>query len=215
MMSDVALRELLDSEDVEQRLVIEPLLSDAQIGPASLDLRLGTEFMEVQRTKQGVLDPFAEHDEHRFNVMFGNELIIHPGQFLLGSTLEYLRVPRNVGGQVLNRSSWARNGLLVATAVTVHPGFTGTLTLELVNEGTIPLKLITGTRICQSVLWRCDQETSEPYPDNAKYGMTLGPQPSQLNREIEEHDRVVKVGERLQGRTQSSRSNEQNSMPNH
>lgn len=201
MMSDVAIRKLINDTDVERRLVIEPLLSDTQIGPASLDLRLGTEFMEVRRTKQGVLDPFSAHDEHRFNVMFGNELIIHPGQFLLGSTLEYLRVPRHIGGQILNRSSWARNGLLVATAVTVHPGFTGTLTLELVNEGTIPLMLITGTRICQLVLWQCDQEASEPYLDDAKYGMTLGPQPSQLSREAEEHARVVAVGERLQGHT--------------
>ena len=134
-----------------------------------------------------------------FNVAFGNQFIIHPGQFLLGSTLEYLRVPRQLAGQVLNRSSWARTGLLVATAVSVHPGFTGALTLELVNSGTVPLKLITGSRICQLVLWGLDQETSQPYPDSAKYDTPLGPQPSRLSREAEEQARIVAVGDRLRG----------------
>ncbi len=199
MLSDIAIRAVLNHHDADQRLVVCPMLDAEQIGSASIDLRLGTEFMEVQRTKQGVLDPFSEHDEQRFNVPFGNQLIIHPGQFLLGSTLEYLRVPRQLAGQILNRSSWARNGLLVATAVSVHPGFTGALTLELVNGGTVPLNLITGTRICQLVLWKLDQETSQPYPDSAKYDTPLGPQPSRLSREAEEQTRIMAVGNRLRG----------------
>ena len=199
MLSDIAISAALNHEDADQRLVVCPLLDAEQIGSASIDLRLGTEFMEVQRTKQGVLDPFAAHDEHRFTVPFGNELIIHPGQFLLGSTLEYLRVPRKLAGQVLNRSSWARNGLLVATAVSVHPGFTGVLTLELVNSGTVPLTLVTGSRICQFVLWELDQETSQPYPDSAKYDAPLGPQPSRLDREAEEQARIKAVGRKLRG----------------
>ena len=178
MLSDTAIRAALSHDDANMRLVVCPMLDTGQIGSASIDLRLGTEFMEVQRTQQGVRDPFSVHDEQGFNVAFGNQLIIHPGQFLLGSTLEYLRVPRQLAGQVLNRSSWARNGLLVATAASVHPGFTGALTLELVNGGTVPLKLVTGTRICQLVLWELDQETSQPYPDSAKYDTSLGPQPS-------------------------------------
>ena len=199
MLSDIAIRAALNCGDMDQRLVVCPLLDDKQIGSASIDLRLGTEFMEVQRTKQGVLDPFSVHEERRFVVAFGNQLIIHPGQFLLGSTLEYLRVPRKLAGQVLNRSSWARNGLLVATAVSVHPGFTGALTLELVNSGTVPLKLITGTRICQLVLWDLDQETSQPYSDFAKYDTPLGPQPSRLSGEAEEQARIIAVGDRLRG----------------
>ena len=199
MLSDITIRAALNHDDADQQLVVSPMLDAEQIGPASIDLRLGTEFMEVQRTKQGVLDPFSGQDEQRFNVAFGNQLIIHPGQFLLGSTLEYLRVPRQLAGQVLNRSSWARNGLLVATAVSVHPGFTGALTLELVNGGTVPLKLVTGTRICQLVLWELDQETSQPYPDSAKYDTPLGPQPSRLGREAEEQARIVAVGDRLRG----------------
>ena len=199
MLSDIAIRLALNHDDADQRLVVCPMLDPKQIGSASIDLRLGTEFMEVQRTKQGVLDPFSAHDEQRFNVPFGNQLTIHPGQFLLGSTLEYLRVPRHLAGQVLNRSSWARNGLLVATAVSVHPGFTGALTLELVNSGTVPLRLITGSRICQLVLWQLDQETSQPYPTAAKYDTPLGPQPSKLSREAEEQARITAVGDRLRG----------------
>lgn len=199
MLSDNAIRSVLNHEDTDRRLVVCPVLDVEQIGSASIDLRLGTEFMEVQRTQHGVLDPFSVQDVQRFNVPFGNELIIHPGQFLLGSTLEYLRVPHQLAGQVLNRSSWARNGLLVATAASVHPGFTGALTLELVNGGTVPLKLVTGTRICQLVLWELDQETSQPYADSVKYDTSLGPQPSKLNRETNEHARIVAVGHRLRG----------------
>ena len=199
MLSDTAIRTALNHDEADLRLVVCPMLDTEQIGSASIDLRLGTEFMEVQRTQQGVLDPFSVHDEQRFNIAFGNQLIIHPGQFLLGSTLEYLRVPHQLAGQVLNRSSWARNGLLVATAASVHPGFTGALTLELVNGGTVPLKLVTGTRICQLVLWELDQETSRPYPDSAKYDTSLGPQPSRLVREAEEYARIVAVGDRLRG----------------
>ncbi len=199
MLSDTAIRAVLNHDDADRRLIVCPMLDPKQIGSASIDLRLGTEFMEVQRTKQGVLDPFTANDEQRFNVAFGNQLIIHPGQFLLGSTLEYLRVPRHLAGQVLNRSSWARNGLLVATAVTVHPGFTGALTLELVNSGTVPLKLITGSRICQLVLWKLDKETSQPYPAGAKYDTPLGPQQSKLSREAEEQARIISVGDRLRG----------------
>ena len=199
MLSDIAIRAALKHEDPDRRLIVSPMLDAEQVGSASIDLRLGTEFTEVQRTEQGVLDPFSAHDERRFNVAFGNQFTIHPGQFLLGSTLEYLRVPRNLAGQVLNRSSWARNGLLVATAVSVHPGFTGVLTLELVNSGTVPLELVTGSRICQFVLWELDQETSQPYFDAAKYDAPLGPQPSRLDREAEEQARIKAVGRKLRG----------------
>ena len=209
MLSDTAIRAALNHDDADLRLVVCPMLDTEQIGSASIDLRLGTEFMEVQRTQQGVLDPFSVHDEQRFNIAFGNQLIIHPGQFLLGSTLEYLRVPHQLAGQVLNRSSWARNGLLVATAVSVHPGFTGALTLELVNGGTVPLKLVTGTRICQLVLWELDQETSQPYPKYAKYDTSLGPQPSRLSREAKEQVRIAAVGDRLRGLPEASETDTQ------
>lgn len=199
MLSDVAIRSALAHPDADKRLVVCPMLDAEQIGSASIDLRLGTEFIEVERTQQSVLDPFSVHKERRFNVPFGNQLTIQPGQFLLGSTLEYLRLPRDLAGQVHNRSSWARNGLLVATALSVHAGYTGVLTLDMVNSGPVPLTLVTGTRICQLVLWELDQETSQPYPDSAKYDASLGPQPSRLSRESEERARIVAVGDRLRG----------------
>ena len=86
----------------------------------------------------------------------------------------------------------------------VHPGFTGALTLELVNSGTVPLKLVTGTRICQLVLWELDQETAQPYPEYAKYDTSLGPQPSRLSREAKEQERIAAVGDRLRGLPKAS-----------
>src|SRR5712692_9758259 len=115
-----------------------PLLDEDQVGPASIDLRLGTDFIELHRLERETLDPIASSEaaqirEERAVVPLGEDLILHPGQFILGSTFEFLRMPNHLAGQVLNRSSWARMGLLVATAVFVQPGYSGVLTLELVN----------------------------------------------------------------------------------
>lgn len=200
MLAHESLIEALDTSDEDRQLIIAPLLDRDQVGSSSIDMRLGTEFLQISRTTQGILDPFAEHDEQRIVVPFGEGLVIHPGQFLLGSTLEFLCVPTCLGGQVLTRSSWARNGLVVATAVTVHPGFRGSLTLELVNMGTVPLQLRTGTRIAQLVLWElAGAATMQAYPVAGKYRDPIGPESSRLDRERDEHDRIIRVGRALFG----------------
>ena len=197
MLDNQSLVALLNNPELEHRLVITPLLDRAQVGPASIDLRLGTEYLETPRTERGVADPFVPAEDRRFVVPFGENLVIHPGQFLLGSTFEYIRMPSSHAGQVLNRSSWARSGLLVATAVTVQPGFGGTLTLELVNMGSVPLRLHTGSRIAQLVVWTLAQATEHPYDASPKYDAPLGPQSSRLDREVEEEQRLDAVHRRL------------------
>lgn len=150
----------LSVNEIADRLFVVPLLDSAeQVNEGSIDLRLGSAFIESRRRAESVIDPFLpahpsdeDHDD-RYEVPFGECLVIHPGQFLLGSTFEFIRLPLNVGGQVLSRSSWGRFGLIVATAVTVHPGFAGCLTLELQNLGTVPIKLYPGLRIAQIMLW--------------------------------------------------------------
>lgn len=197
MLDNQSLKSLLDHERLDERLVIAPLLDPTQIGPASIDLRLGTEFLETPRTERGVTDPFEPVNDRRFVVPFGHTFVIHPGQFLLGSTFEYIRMPYSHAGQVLNRSSWARNGLIVATAVTVQPGFGGTLTLELVNMGAVPLQLHTGSRIAQLVVWGLQATTQQPYDVSPKYDAPLGPQSSRLDREAEEVQRLTAIYNRL------------------
>jgi dCTP deaminase len=84
-----------------------------------------------------------------YYVRFGGEFILHPKAFVLGATIEWIRLPANRAAYVIGRSSWGRYGLVIATATGVHPGFTGCLTLELSNIGDIPIKVTPGTTICQ------------------------------------------------------------------
>ncbi len=86
-------------------------------------------------------------------IPFGGSYILHPGQFVLGVTLEWLRLPRKLAGSVIGKSSWGRRGLIIATATGVHPGFTGCLTLEITNVGEIPIQISPGMSICQLSLY--------------------------------------------------------------
>lgn len=150
--------------DLERRLVITPLLDPVrQIQDASVDLRLGTEFLVPTRTNVSLLDPHqpahaAEVKKvfRSFHVGLADTFVLHPKQFVLGATLEYVRFPRNLMGYVEGRSSWGRNGLQIATATVVSPGFAGVLTFEISNVGEVPVRLRTGTRIAQMVIHRLD-----------------------------------------------------------
>jgi dCTP deaminase len=93
-------------------------------------------------------------------VPFGKPYVLHPGNFVLGVTLEWIRLPHDLAGYVIGRSSWGRRGLIIATAVGVHPNFTGCLTLELSNVGEIPIAIKPGVSICQLFVHLV--ETSKP-----------------------------------------------------
>lgn len=190
--------------DLESRLVVTPLLDKAQIGPASVDLRLGTEFLVMRRTHGAVLDPgedpegagSAVHEEVR--VPLGRSLWLHPQHFVLGATLEFIRLPPDLGAYVLGRSSWGRVGLLVATAVMVQPGYGGSLTLELVNEGDAPIRLYPGLRVAQLAVHTLATPTKHLYArPGAKYLAPTGPQPSRAAWDKEEIEQLQAVGERL------------------
>lgn len=207
-LNDVAIKALLDDEDPSRRLIITPLLDrDEQIGPGSVDLRLGTEFLETPRKDNASVDPFARDSqsklvvpETRTFVPLGDEFILHPGQFALGATLEFLVLPPNISGQVLSRSSWGRLGLLVATAVAVQPGFHGALTLELVNAGSVPIVLRPGLRVAQLQMWAADSDAQNPYGANGKYRAPLGPESNRLAWEEGERIRLTEITNRMHAR---------------
>lgn len=94
-------------------------------------------------------------------VPLGDYFILHPHSFVLAATLEWLRLPSDLCGFVTGKSSWGRRGLIIETAPGVHPGFAGCLTLELANVGEIPIKLITGTKICQLFLHNMNGENNQ------------------------------------------------------
>lgn len=203
-LSHQELLKALRMQPLDKRLIVAPLLDEGQVGPATIDLRLGTEFIETRRLRKGVLDPLDDDDgssqddrEERVVVPLGDHLMLHPGQFVLGSTLEFIRMPFHMIGQVLGRSSWARLGLIVATAVVVQPGFGGVLTLELVNMGNVPMKLRPGLRVAQLMVWELGEATERPYEPASKYGSPIGPEPSRLGWESGERDRLIRLGKLL------------------
>lgn len=148
------IKELLNKGE----LIVSPILeTDLQIGEGSIDLRLGTKIIYGKRTEFPLIDPrsFDSETARRFQsetqLAIGWPFVIHPRQFILASTFEFIRLPPNMAGFVLSRSRYGRIGLLVATATYIQPGWKGVLTLELLNEGEVPIKLTTGTRIAQLV----------------------------------------------------------------
>lgn len=125
-------------------------------GVPSYDLRLGRHFVVFQRNEIAQLD--ALNDElgtspiqHRVEVGWGDEFVLHPNELVLAVTFESMRLTKDCSAQVLSRSSLGRLGLLSATAVHVQPGYVGCLTLELVNLSSVPLRLSPGQRIAQVV----------------------------------------------------------------
>lgn len=203
-----ALTEAMQETDLSRRLVVTPLLDQKQIGAGTIDLRLGTEFILFRTSLRGGVDPASPELETRlgetqeeFTVPLGDWLWVHPQQFVLGSTLEFLKLPPTMGGYVLGRSSWGRVGLIVATAVVVQPGFAGSLTLELVNEGDSPIRLYPGLRIAQLALHALPGLTEHGYTaGDGRYLSPTGPQAARLEKEREEIGQIAKLGKRLNGR---------------
>jgi dCTP deaminase len=204
LLKHEALKDAIEADDLESRLVIMPLLDrDRQIGPASVDVRLGTDFCLLRRTEGPGIDPAEELDplltrsEERVSVPFGAPLWLHPGQFVLGATLEFLRFPSHLGGYLVGRSSWGRVGLLVATAIMVQPGFAGCLTLELVNHGESPIAIYAGCRIAQLAVHSLGGRTEHGYA--GKYVGPTGPEISRLDKERKEIAELHEVARRLAG----------------
>ena len=148
ILSDGTIRRLLD----EGRLVIDPI-EDAQIQPASVDVRLGPEFLVFRNHTTEVIDPYDKPADlnERVRVPDGTAFILHPGEFVLATTVEAIGLPDDLVARVEGKSSLGRLGLLIhATAGFVDPGWPrGQITLELSNVATLPIKLWPGMRIGQ------------------------------------------------------------------
>lgn len=195
-LSTRAIRERLHEGALERRLVVSPLLSEAtqaKDGQAAVDVRLGFEFCLVVASSFGSISEFEGADassksfsklyQRRF-VPFGKSIIIHPHQFMLAQTLEYLRFPPDLMAYVVGRSTWGRLGLIVATAVGIHPNFAGNLTLELRNLGETPLTLFPGQTIGQLFVHTVVDEAGLPSTQvapEAQYAGTVDMIPKKLS----------------------------------
>jgi dCTP deaminase len=177
--------QFMSRENHEERLIVKPLLNPRlQISGSTIDLRLGTKFVVTKRTTLSAINPFgrnardvmAKHHEIH-HVTQGYPFVLHPGQFVLASTLEYLRFPSYLTGLVTGRSSLGRLGVLFVTGPLIAPGYCGTLTLPLENIGTLPIELYPGTRIVQLIIHKLDSSV-ETVP--TKYEFSIGPEASKL-----------------------------------
>jgi dCTP deaminase len=162
MLGPNELKERLSSRDVNSnlQLVILPTpksTGSLDNGAAAIDLRLGRWFLSLQQSRTSEIDFNKPQDVDELEaregklhyIPFGGKFIIHPGRFVLATTLEWLRVPSNLGGHITGRSSIGRRGLVIETAAGLHPNFSGCITLELANCGEVPVAVVPGMRICQ------------------------------------------------------------------
>jgi deoxycytidine triphosphate deaminase len=176
---------LSQAEDV-QRLIITPETS-LNVAGSSLDLRLGRGFITFRRSSTAAFDVLSDVQDPREMQEFvekdwGDDFILHPGELVLASTLEYIAMPSDLTAQVITRSSFGRLGLLSATAVQVQPCFTGCLTLELLNFGQMPLTLAPGERVAQLVFAVVDPPVRQV---RTKYSYPIGPQFSMISSDAD------------------------------
>ncbi len=179
LLSDGDIRAELDSG----RVAVEPF-SEAMIQPSSIDVRLDRWFRVFENHKYSVIDPRMEQPElTRLLEPEGDEgFILHPGEFVLGSTYEIVTLPDDIAGRLEGKSSLGRLGLLThSTAGFIDPGFSGHVTLELSNVANLPIVLYPGMKIGQLCLFRLSSPAEHPY-GSEKYGSRYqgqrGPTPS-------------------------------------
>ena len=179
---------LLSDRDIKAeiaagRVALEPY-TEAMIQPSSIDVRLDRWFRVFENHKYPYIDPSQEQpDLTRMLEPEGDEpFVLHPGEFVLGSTFEVVSLPDDVAGRLEGKSSLGRLGLLThSTAGFIDPGFSGHVTLELSNVANLPIVLYPGMKIGQLCLFRLSSPAEHPY-GSEKYGSRYqgqrGPTPS-------------------------------------
>lgn len=165
----------------EDPLVVTPLLDgEGQVRSASIDLRLGNDIVSFRRSRLQALD-IAEHEgaaiqsplyHDEVHLRYGQAFVLHPGEMVLGSALEYIGMPLDAAGEVKTRSTWGRLGLSILTSSQIAPGFKGALTLELLNVGGAPIVLYPCVRIAHLVV---NEITPVKHVDQSAYMMNTGP----------------------------------------
>jgi len=167
LLSDGDIRSQLESG----RIGLTPLNLEL-LQPSSIDVRLDRFFRLFDNHKYPFIDPREQQDElTRFVEVASDEaFILHPGEFVLGSTFEYVSLPNDIAARLEGKSSLGRLGLLThSTAGFVDPGFQGHVTLELSNVATLPIKLWPGMKIGQLCFFQLSSPSENPY-GSEKYG---------------------------------------------
>ena len=179
---------LLSDRDIRAEIAAERLGIDPYdpglVQPSSVDVRLDNMFRVFNNTRYTHIDPAKQQDELTSLVTPdpGEPFVLHPGEFVLGSTLEIVTLPDDLAGRLEGKSSLGRLGLLThSTAGFIDPGFTGHITLELSNVANLPITLWPGMKIGQLCLFRLSSAAEFPYGSSqygSRYQGQRGPTPS-------------------------------------
>jgi len=188
VLSDRDIKKYLKSKQI----IVKPAPNLAeQLGSNSLDLRLGNSFRIFDHSKIPFIDPVVKNvsGEITREIVIGKKerFIIQPGDFVLGTTMEFIEIPDTLVGSLEGRSSIGRLGVIIhSTAASVECGFRGHITLELANMGKMPVALYPGMRICSISFSELSSPAEVPYymKKNAKYIGQLGPGESKIHKEL-------------------------------
>ncbi len=178
---------ILSDRDIKQaisegRIRIDPIPDfGVNLGPCSLDFRLGNTLRVFEYTKHPVIDPRKKEIfdtlSREITVPDGDSFIIHPGELIIASTLEWLELSNDLVGRLEGRSSLGRIGVVVhSTAARFDPGWRGRPVLELGNLGRIPVALFPGMRICSFTFEQLSSPSEQEYHSRAasKYANQQG-----------------------------------------
>lgn len=183
LLSDRDLRARIDTGE----LGIEPF-DAGLIQPSSIDVRLDRFFRVFNNQNYTHIDPSQQQDDLTSSVEVpeGAPLVLHPGEFVLGSTLEVISLADDLAGRLEGKSSLGRLGLLThSTAGFIDPGFSGHITLELSNMANLPITLWPGMKIGQLCAFQLSSPAEHPYGSEiygSRYQGQRGPTPSRSSR---------------------------------
>lgn len=187
ILSDRDIKTKLDNGEIK----IDPMPDlGVALGPASVDLRLGDKFTVYRRTEQPYIDvrnpATMENLTREIERKHDEPFTIHPGDFVLATTLESVELPADIIGRLEGRSSLGRLGIVIhSTAGKFDPGWKGRLVLEISNIGLVPVRVYPGMRVCQFLFEKLSSPTEQPYTTRkaSKYKFQDSPIPSRINQD--------------------------------
>ena len=185
IFSDRSIREAIDTGSI----VIDPFEA-SYVQPSSVDLRVDNGFRVFENHRYSEIDPRSPQDDltQLVEVNGGEAFMLHPGEFVLGSTLERVKLGEDVVARLEGKSSLGRLGLLIhSTAGFIDPGFEGHITLELSNVATLPIAIYPGMKIGQISFYQMTTSAEFPYgsPElGSKYQGQSGPTASRSHHDF-------------------------------
>ncbi len=161
LLSDRSIKEAIKAG----KIVIKPFFEEC-VQPSSIDIHLDSKFLLFNKSQHAVIDVRQKQDNlmRAVEIKEGEPFILHPGEFVLGSTLEWIKMPNDTAARIEGKSSLGRLGLLIhSTAGYVDPGWEGNLTLELSNVSPLPITLYYKMKIGQISFTQMTTPVDKPY----------------------------------------------------